>query len=391
MTFEERLALLNERYLNYITRKNEINGLGNGIFDRYLHPVITQEHTPLSWRYDLNPETNPYLMERMGINCALNSGAIEMDGKILLVVRLEGADRKSFFAVAESDTGIDQFKFWDKPVVMPESENPETNVYDMRLTRHEDGWIYGLFCAERKDPEAPAGDTSSAVASCGIARTKDLKQWERLPDLESDAQQRNVLLLPEFVDGKYALFTRPSDGFMDVGNAGGIGYALVEDITHAKIRNEKIMERKEYHTIKESKNGPGAVPIKTGDGWLHIAHGVRNTAAGLRYVLYCFMTDLRDPARVIYAPGGYFMAPRKDERVGDVSNVLFCNGAVCKENGDIFIYYASSDTRLHVATTTVDKMIDYCKNTPPDAGKTYDCVQQRIRLIERNRQLDSVH
>lgn len=391
MTFEERLELLKEKYLNYITRKNEINGLGNGVFDRYLHPVITHEHTPLSWRYDLNPETNPYLMERMGINCALNSGAIEMDGKILLVVRLEGADRKSFFAVAESGTGIDRFKFWDKPVVMPESENPETNVYDMRLTRHEDGWIYGLFCAERKDPEASAGDTSSAVASCGIARTRDLKQWERLPDLESDAQQRNVLLLPEFVDGKYALFTRPSDGFMDVGSAGGIGYALVEDITHAKIGNEKIMERKEYHTIKESKNGPGAVPIKTRDGWLHIAHGVRNTAAGLRYVLYCFMTDLQDPARVIYAPGGYFMAPRKDERVGDVSNVLFCNGAVCKENGDIFIYYASSDTRLHVATTTVDKMIDYCKNTPPDAGKTYDCVQQRIRLIERNRQLDSIH
>ena len=384
MIFQERLRLLQEEHERLVTQKNEIAGLGNGVVDRYTNPVITENHTPLSWRYDLNEQTNPYLMERLGINCALNSGAIEINGKFLLVVRLEGVDRKSFFAVAESENGIDNFKFWEYPVVMPESENLETNVYDMRLTKHEDGWIYGLFCAERKDPKAQDGDTSSAVASCGIARTKDLITWERLKDLQSNAQQRNVVLHPEFVDGKYALYTRPSDGFMDVGKAGGIGFALVQDIANAKIENEEIIERKIYHTIKESKNGAGAVPIKTNHGWLHIAHGVRNTAAGLRYVLYCFMTALDDPRKVIYSPGGYFMAPRGSERVGDVSNVLFCNGAVAKENGDTFIYYASSDTRLHVATTTLDKLLDYCMHTPGDALKTYDCVQQRIELIKKN-------
>ena len=384
MQFEERLEKLEQEYEAYVNRPNEPDGLGNGIVQRYKNPVITERHTPLSWRYDLNPKTNPYCMERMGINCALNSGAIEHNGKILLAVRLEGADRKSFFAIAESKSGIDHFRFWDYPVIMPESEDPETNVYDMRLTKHEDGWIYGLFCAERRDAKAPAGDTSSAVASCGIARTKDFLNWERLKDLKSDAQQRNVVLHPEFVDGKYALYTRPSDGFMDVGSAGGIGFALVDDITNAKVEKEEIIERKVDHTIKESKNGAGAVPIKTPQGWLHIAHGVRNTAAGLRYVLYCFMTSLEDPRRVIYAPGGYFMAPRGAERVGDVSNVLFCNGAVCREDGKVFIYYASSDTRLHVATSTIDQLVDYCMHTPEDGRKTYTCVQQRMQLIRQN-------
>ena len=384
MQFDERLRALEQEYEEYVTRPNEKNGLGNGIIQRYKHPVITERHTPLSWRYDLNPATNPYLMERMGINSALNAGAIEHDGKILLMVRLEGVDRKSFFAVAESESGTDNFRFWDYPVVMPQGADQETNIYDMRLTRHEDGWIYGLFCVEKKDPQAPQGDTSLAVAACGIARTKDFMNWERLPDLKSGSQQRNVVLHPEFVNGKYALYTRPSDGFMDVGMAGGIGFALVDDITDARVDGEQIMERKAYHTVKESKNGAGAVPIRTSQGWLHIAHGVRNTAAGLRYVLYCFMTDLKDPGKVIYSPGGYFMAPRGDERVGDVSNVLFCNGAVCRDNGDVFIYYASSDTRLHVATTTIDRLVDYCMNTPRDGGRTYDCVQQRIELIRRN-------
>ena len=384
MIFEERLNAIEKEFETLINKPNAIDGLGNGIVQRYKNPVITERHTPITWRYDLNPETNPHLLERMGINCALNSGAIEHNGKILLVVRLEGVDRKSFFAVAESETGIDQFKFWDYPIVMKESENPETNVYDMRLTKHEDGWIYGLFCAERKDEKAASGDTSSAVASCGIARTKDYVTWERLKDLQSAAQQRNVVLHPEFIDGKYAIYTRPSDGFMDVGKAGGLGFALVDDITNAEVENEEIIDRKIYHTIKESKNGAGAVPIKTEYGWLHIAHGVRNTAAGLRYVLYCFMTDLDDPKKVIYSPGGYFMAPRGKERVGDVSNVLFCNGAVCKENGDVYIYYASSDTRLHVVTTTIEKLVDYCRNTPQDGLKTYDCVQQRIQLIKKN-------
>jgi len=383
--FQERLARLEDEYRALITRKNEIDGLGNGVFDRYKYPVITEHHTPLFWRYDLNEETNPYLMERMGVNCAFNSGAILFNGIIHLVVRLEGADRKSFFAIAESENGVDNFRFWDYPLVMPpDSDNPETNVYDMRLTAHEDGWIYGLFCAERRDPGAPPGDTSSAIASCGIARTKDLKSWERLNDLKSVAQQRNVVLHPEFVNGCYALYTRPSDHFMDVGAAEGIGFALVRDIVHAVVEHEDIIDKKEYHTIKESKNGAGAVPIKTQQGWLHIAHGVRNTAAGLRYVLYCFITDLKDPGKVIYAPGGYFMAPTGGERVGDVSNVLFCNGAVCRDNGELFIYYASSDTRLHVATSTLGKMLDYCINTPPDALNTAACVQQRIALIGRN-------
>jgi 4-O-beta-D-mannosyl-D-glucose phosphorylase len=383
--FKQRLDRLEEEYNELITRKNEIDGLGNGVYDRLKYPVVTEKHTPLSWRYDLNEDTNPYLMERMGINCAFNSGALLFNGKIHLVVRLEGADRKSFFAVAESENGIDNFRFWDHPLVMPpDRENPETNVYDMRLTEHEDGWIYGLFCAERKDPGAAPGDTSSAVASCGIARTKNLADWERLSDLKSAAQQRNVVLHPKFVDGRYALYTRPSDHFMDVGAAEGIGFALVRDIENAVLEREEIIDRKEYHTVKESKNGAGAVPIETEKGWLHIAHGVRNTAAGLRYVLYCFVTDLDDPKKVIYSPGGYFMAPRGGERTGDVSNVLFCNGAVCRDNGELIIYYASSDTRLHAAVTSIDKMLDYCVNTPPDALSSAECVRQRIEMIDRN-------
>lgn len=384
MQFNERFEKLMCQYKDLITKKNEVDGLGNGVINRYQYPVLTNKHTPLFWKYDLDEEDNPYLLERMGINCVFNSGAIELDGRILLVTRVEGSDRKSFFAVAESENGIDNFKFWDYPVLMPEWEQGETNIYDMRITKHEDGWMYGLFCVEKKDPKAVPGDTSSAIAKCGIARTKDLIIWERLKDLESKNQQRNVLLHPEFVDGKYALYTRPSKGFTEVGSSGGIGYALVESMNDATLIEERIIDERIYHTIKEVKNGAGAVPIKTPEGWLHIAHGVRNTAAGLRYVLYCFMTSLEEPEKVIYAPGGFFMAPEGEERIGDVSNVLFCNGAVCRDNKEIFIYYASSDTRLHVATTTVEIMIDYCKNTPKDGLCSYQSVQQRMSLIDKN-------
>ncbi|KGE18774.1 glycosidase [Paenibacillus wynnii] len=388
--FEKRLKGLTNEYQELKERQNKINGVGNGIVDRYLNPVITGQHVPLSWRYDFNRETNPFLQERLGINCALNPGAIEFNGKIHLVVRLEGIDRKSFFAIAESDNGVDNFTFWDKPLVMPETEDPDTNVYDMRLVQHEDGWIYGLFCTERKDPNVSAGDTSSAIAQCGIARTHDLLNWERLPDLKtSSAQQRNVVLHPEFVDGKYALYTRPSDGFMDVGLAGGIGWGLCESMINAVLEQEIIIEPKQYHTIKESKNGMGPAPIKTEKGWLTIAHGVRNTAAGLRYVLYAFLADLDKPWLITNRPGGYFMAPEGEERIGDVSNVLFCNGIVAKDNGDVFIYYASSDTRCHVATTTIEQLLDYVMNTPEDAARSFACVQQRIALIEQNKQIEA--
>lgn len=385
--FNERLKALTAKHKELVERPNAVDGLGNGLFNRYKNPVVTGEYTPLFWRYDLNPETNPYLMERIGVNCVLNPGAIEIEGKILLIVRVEGIDRKSFFAVAESDNGIESFKFWDYPVVMPETEDPDTNVYDMRIVKHEDGCFYGTFCTERKDPAAPNGDTSSAAAACGIARTRDLKAWERLPDLKSKAQQRNVVLHPEFVNGKYAFYTRPSDGFMDVGKAGGIGWSLVDSIENAVIDNDEIIEPKIYHTIKESKNGQGPSPYKTNKGWLHVAHGVRNTAAGLRYVLYSFMTSLEDPTKVIHRPAGYLMAPEGNERIGDVSNVLFCNGMVVKENGDIYIYYASSDTRIHVATTTVDRMVDYCMHTPEDPLRTFASVAQRNELISNNLEL----
>lgn len=380
--YKELLNDLTKRHDDLISRRNKINEKWyNGIFDRYENPVLTNEHIPLEWRYDLNEETNPYLLERIGVNAVFNSGAVYLDGKYVLVARVEGYDRKSFFAVARSDNGTDNFVFDKYPVKLPKYGDDDTNVYDMRLTPHEDGWIYGLFCSERKDKMVD--DTSSAIAKCGIVRTKDLVKWERLPDLHTKYQQRNVVLHPEFVNGKYMLYTRPSDGFIDVGSGGGIGCALVESMENAKITEENIIEERVYHTIKEVKNGAGAPPIKTKDGWLHIAHGVRNTAAGLRYVLYCFMTDLKNPQKVIYTPGGYFLAPVGGERIGDVSNVVFTNGAIEKE-GDIYIYYASSDTRLHVAKTTVEKMVDYCKNTPKDGYTTHTSVDNICRLIDMN-------
>lgn len=374
-----------KKHNELITKKNKIDeNWYNGVFERYENPVLTNEHIPLEWRFDFNEERNPYFMERIGVNAVLNSGALYFNGKFVLMPRIEGVDRKSYFAVAESENGIDNFVFRKKPITIPVYDEPDTNVYDMRLTLHEDGWIYGLFCSERKDHSV--NDTSSAIAECGIVRTKDLDTWERMPDLQSKYQQRNVVLHPEFVHGKYLLYTRPSDGFIDVGGGGGIGCALVNDITNAVITEENIIEKRIYHTVKEIKNGAGATPIKTKEGWLHIAHGVRNTAAGLRYVLYCFMTALHDPQRVIYTPGGYFMAPINNERVGDVSNVVFCNGAIEKD-GDLYIYYASSDTRLHVATTTVNRMIDYCKNTPADGYNTHESVKTINDLIDRNDQV----
>ncbi|MFY0687224.1 MAG: glycosidase [Cyclobacteriaceae bacterium] len=379
-----RLEQLKKEHEELITRKNGPTAT-NGVVQRYKYPVITAAHTPLFWRYDLNPETNPFMMERQGVNAAFNSGAMIFNGKICLVVRVEGYDRKSFFAIAESENGIDNFRFWDHPITLPETDEPDTNVYDMRLTQHEDGWIYGLFCTERRDPNAPEYDQSAADAKCGIARTKDLVSWERLADLDSGgAQQRNVVLHPEFIDGKYALYTRPQDGFIDAGKGGGIGWGLTDSMEKAVVRDEKIIDPKVYHTIKEVKNGQGPMPIKTDEGWLHLAHGVRNTAAGLRYVLYMFMTALDDPASVIHRPGGHFMSPLDDERVGDVSNVLFTNGWVAKDNGEVLIYYASSDTRMHVATTTVDQLIDYCKHTPEDGLRSYASVQTRSALIDQN-------
>ena len=383
MTFHQRLARLQAQHEALITRKNEPIE-GNGVYERYLHPILTADHAPLFWRYDLNQETNPYLMERFGIHATFNSGAIKWNGKYVLVVRVEGADRKSFFAVAESPNGVDNFRFWDRPITMPEYGEPATNVYDMRLTAHEDGWIYGIFCVERKDPDAAPGDLSSAVAAAGVARTKDLVNWERLPDMESKSQQRNVVLHPEFVDGKYALYTRPQDGFIDAGNGGGIGWALVESMEKIVIEDEKIINHRHYHTIKESKNGEGPHPIKTDRGWLHLAHGVRGCASGLRYVLYLYMTALDDPSKVIAEPAGFFMAPEGGEYIGDVMNVLFTNGWIADEDGTIFIYYASSDTRMHVATSTVDRLVDYCFNTEPDAFTTGESVARLNRLIDRN-------
>lgn len=383
--FEARLAHLEAEHKRLLAAPNAAIQ-GHGIYERYQRPILTAAHTPLMWRYDLNPETNPYLMERQGINAVFNAGALYHDGKYLLVVRAEGMDRKSFFAVAESSTGVDQFRFWDYPIVMPETDNPDTNVYDMRLTAHEDGWIYGLFCTERKDPNASPGDLSSAVAQCGIARTHDLLSWERLPDLITPSpQQRNVVLHPEFVDGQYAFYTRPQDGFISAGRGGGIGWGTCADITQPVLTQELIIDERAYHTIKESKNGQGPPPIKTPHGWLHLAHGVRDSAAGLRYVLYLFVTALDEPWRVIYAPAGYLIAPEGAERVGDVSNVAFSNGWIARENGDVYIYYASSDTRMHVATTTVDRLLNYARHTPPDAGRSAASVQQRIALIDHNR------
>ena len=380
--FEKRKALILSEYNTLIARKNEPIE-GNGIFERYKYPVITAETVPPFWKYDFNPETNPYFMERIGVNATLNAGAMKWNGKYLVMVRVEGNDRKSFFAVAESPNGVDNFRFWDHPVTMPEDIIPATNIYDMRLTAHEDGYIYGLFCAERHDDSQP-GDLSAATAKCGIARTKDLVDWERLPDLECKSQQRNVVLHPEFVNGKYALYTRPQDGFIDTGSGGGIGWALVDDITHAVVTEERIIDPRYFHTIKEVKNGEGPHPIMTPRGWLHMAHGVRACASGLRYVLYMYMTALDEPWRKIASPGGYFMAPVGEEYIGDVMNVLFCNGWIADEDGKVFIYYASSDTRLHVATSTIDRLVDYCMNTPQDGLSTGESVKTLNRLIDAN-------
>ena len=380
-TARERLLDAHERL---IARPNEPLPESNGWFERFRYPVLTGAHAPLAWRYDFDPSANPFLMERLAVNAAFNVGAMLWNGNVVLMARVEGADRKSFFAVAESASGVDNFRFWDYPVTMPETDEPETNVYDMRLTAHEDGWIYGLFCAERKDPDAPPGDLSSAVAQCGVARTRDLKKWERLADLRTpSAQQRNCVLHPEFVGGKYAFYTRPQDSFIEAGRGGGIGWGLASNMERAAIEDEIIMDRREYHTINEVKNGLGPAPIKTEKGWLHLAHGVRNTAAGLRYVLYCFLCHLETPYKVIAKPGGYFLAPEGEERIGDVSNVTFSNGWVSRGD-EVLIYYGASDTRTNVARTTVARLLDYVLNTPPDPLRSAACVQQRIALIDKN-------
>ena len=383
--FDKRKQQLESAHKKLLHLPNEIAGESNGVFNRYKNPVLTAAHTPLFWRYDFNPKTNPYLMERFGINAVLNAGAIKFNNKYILIARVEGTDRKSFFAVAESDNGIDNFIFWDHPVVMPQTNEPDTNTYDMRLVQHDDGWIYGVFCTERRDPAAHEGDQSAAIAQCGIARTKDLKKWERLADLKTPSpQQRNVVLHPEFVNGKYAFYTRPQDSFIEAGKGGGIGFGVSDNIEHATINNEIIVDKKEYHTVYEAKNGLGPAPIKTQHGWLHLAHGVRNTAAGLRYVLYMFMTDLNDITKVIYKPGGYFIAPEDAERTGDVSNVVFSNGWIADDDGKVFIYYASSDTRMHVATTTIDKLVDYVMNTPEDGLSSAASVNTVNNIIAAN-------
>jgi 4-O-beta-D-mannosyl-D-glucose phosphorylase len=385
--FQKRKNEIEKEFQELIEKKNEPQtNVGNGIYDRYKNPIITANHTPLEWRYDLNESTNPYGMERIGINAAFNSGAIKWNNKYILAVRVEGVDRKSFIAIAESPNGVDNFKFWDKPCVLPQTAEPDTNVYDMRLINHEDGWIYGIFCTERKDPKAPAGDTSSAIANAGIVRTKDLVTWERLPDLISNTgQQRNVVMHPEFVNGKYALYTRPQDGFIDVGSGGGIGLGFVEDMTNPIVKDERIICGKQYHTIYELKNGLGPAPIKTEKGWLHLAHGVRNTAAGLRYTLYLFMTDLNDISKVTHMPAGHFMAPEGIERVGDVSNVLFSNGWIEDKDGTVFIYYASSDTRMHVAVSSVEKLVDYVINSPEDTFTSAGSVNTIIAQVNKNK------
>lgn len=384
MSYLEKLSALRSAHEALLTRKNEPIEGGNGIYTKYRYPILTAEHTPLEWRYDFNEQDNPFLMQRIMMNAVLNAGAIKFNGKYTVVARVEGADRKSFFAVAQSDNGIDNWRFWDEPITMPDGDNaPATNVYDMRLTRHEDGWIYGIFCVERHDDTKPF-DTSAATAAAGIARTKDLIHWERLDDLKSLCQQRNVVLHPEFVDGKYALYTRPQDGFIETGKGGGIGWTLTEDITHAEVRNERIIFARNYHTIYEVKNGEGPAPIKTDQGWLHLAHGVRNTADGLRYVLYMYMTALDDPTRIIAKPGGWFLVPEGYEYIGDVMNVAFANGWIADEDGKVFIYYASADTRLHVATTTIDQLLDYCLHTPEDGLTTSASVETINALVAKN-------
>ena len=382
--FIQKMECLRQRHEQLLHQRNLPVEEFNGIVQRYTNPVLTRNHIPLEWRYDFNPDTNPYCMERIGFNATMNSGAIKWHDKYVMVARVEGVDRKSFFAIAESPNGIDNFRFWPRPITLPDIDPAETNVYDMRLTAHEDGWIYGIFCSERHDDKAVKGDLSSAVAEAGIVRTKNLIDWERLPDLVANSQQRNVVLHPEFVDGKYALYTRPQDDFINAGNGGGIGWALIDDITHAEVKEEKIINQRYYHTIKEVKNGEGPHPIKTSQGWLHLAHGVRGCAAGLRYVLYLYMTALDEPWRLIAEPAGYVLAPLGKERVGDVSNVLFSNGWIADEDGKVFIYYASSDTRMHVATSTVERLVDYCLHTPKDGLRSASSVRTINELIEKN-------
>lgn len=386
--FQKRKTEIENEFQVLIQQKNEPKKtVGNGIFTRYKNPILTASHAPIEWRFDLNPATNPLLLERIGVNATLNSGAMKWNGKYIVAVRVEGNDRKSFIAIAESPNGIDNFIFWEKPCVLPQIEgNPDTNVYDMRLVNHEDGWIYGVFCTERKDTNAPKGDTSSAIANAGIVRTKDLVTWERLPDLISNTgQQRNVVFHPEFVNGKYAVYTRPQDGFIDIGNGGGVGLGFIDDVSNPIVQEETIIYGKQYHTVYELKNGLGPAPIKTEKGWLHLAHGVRNTAAGLRYTLYMFMTDLNDISKVIYKPAGHFMAPEGSERVGDVSNVLFSNGWIEDEDGTVFIYYASSDTKMHVAVSSVEKLVDYVTNTPEDTFTSAGSVKTIIELVNKNK------
>lgn len=389
LIFKKNVRQLFLDHEKLIRKKNIPLKETNGVFQRYVNPILTAEHTPISWRYDLNFKTNPFLMERLGVNAAFNSGAIEFNGKIVLIVRVEGVDRKSFFAIAESPNGIDNFRFWNYPIQLTETSDADINVYDMRLVKHEDGWIYGLFCTERKDFNVPRIDTSSAIAQCGIVRTKNLLNWERLPDLLTKSpQQRNVVLHPEFIQRKYAFYTRPQDGFIEAGSGGGIGWGLSDKIENAVIESEIIIDDRAYHTIKEAKNGLGPAPIKTAKGWLQLAHGVRNTAAGLRYVLYMFLSDLKDPSKIIAKPGGYFLAPEGEERVGDVSNVVFSNGWVQRSDGKVFIYYGSSDTRMHVAVSTIDRLLDYVIHTPEDGLRTGISVQQRIELIKNNLEIN---
>ena len=384
--FEKKMKAMSGSYEQLIARRNMPDVHPSGWYTRYKHPVLTAAHIPPEWRFDFNRDRNPYFLERFGFNAVFNAGAIQLNGKYMMIARVEGNDRKSFFAVAESDNGVDGFRFRERPVILPEWGEPATNVYDMRLTLHEDGWIYGVFCVERKDPGAEPGDLSSAIASAGIARTKDLDNWERLPDLISRSQQRNVVLHPEFVDRKYAFYTRPQDGFIEAGNGGGIGWALVSDITNAEIVDEHIINKRHYHTIKEVKNGEGPAPIRTGRGWLHLAHGVRACASGLRYVLYLYITALHEPWKVIAEPGGYFMAPVEEERIGDVSNVLFCNGWIRGKDDTVYIYYASSDSRMHVATSSVEVLLDYCFNTPHDGLDSGSSVRSINNIIDRNRE-----
>lgn len=388
VNFEQRISEMLKAQEKLQTTPNTPLAETNGVYHRYQNPVLTAKHIPLHWRYDFNPTTNPFLIERFGINAILNPGAIKWNGKYILMARVEGIDRKSFFAIAESPNGIDNFKFWDYPVVMPETDEPDTNIYDIRLVQHEDGWIYGLFCTERRDPSASEGDQSAAIAQCGIARTKDLLHWERLADLKTNSpQQRNVVLHPEFVDGKYAFYTRPQDSFIEAGKGGGIGFGLSATIENAVVNEELVIDKKQYHTVYEAKNGQGPAPIKTDKGWLHLAHGVRNTAAGLRYVLYMFLTDLNDLTKVTHKPAGYFIAPEGEERIGDVSNVVFCNGWIVDADGTVYIYYASSDTRIHVATSSIDQLLDYVVNNPADGLRSAKTVETIINIIDHNKKL----